>query len=622
LKSRFANGFVAVFQIEVLFNLKRVAPYALMCIFSANALLWWARGPAVTRGWAVNSDFYIVWLFGGFSFMTMPLFIALMMGDPVIRDFRIGVDPLIFSKPVSRLQYLLGKFCGNFFVLVCCQARFALTPMLLQAFSTKGMLVLSPRLVPYLQHFFFFVVVTSLALAAICFTVGTLTRSVKIVYALTLSSYFLYIAWQETMKGWPERWRVALDPLLFNVGAESWRGRSAEWLNQLSVGYDVYMIANRVAMIALALLCLAILYARFSIAERGGADASQNQTSILDLAPSGAERLYHERETTGAARVAKAPEALPRKQVALPQVEIVTQGWRAALEQFLAALCVEFRLLRAERSLIVVAPLITLMCGLELAVYKVVPQLSYSASYASRTENTLLLFLFGIAVFYTGEAMHRDRELRIEPLLWSVPAPNAVLLLSKFAATLLLSLALILPVALTAIGVQLYKGDAPLELSIYLKTYALILIPSTLFMCAASVAANVLLRDKYLAYAASLAHGGATYYLMGQGYHNWLYNPVLYRLWTPADLMSGGGQLTRILFHRIYCLALSVLLLALALLFFRRKSNRRLRAQGRLSDKGWTLLIAAVSVLIAVIAGFIVSQTAPVAVILNMRGIG
>jgi hypothetical protein len=83
-----------------------------------------------------------------------------------------------------------------------------------------------------------------------------------------------------------------------------------------------------------------------------------------------------------------------------------------------------------------------------------------------------------------------------------------------------------------------------------------------------------------------------------------------------------GGQLTRILFHRIYCLALSVLLLALALLFFERKSDRGLRAQGRLSDKGWMLLIAAVSVLIAIIAGFIVSKIAPVAVVLMLRGIG
>jgi len=285
LKGPFSTTFGVVFQTEVLFNIKRVAPYALMILFSANAVLWWGWGPAVVRGWAVNSDFYIVWLFGGFSFMTMPLFIALMMGDPVIRDFRIGVDSLIFSKPVGRAGYLSGKFFGNFFVLVCCQGCFALTPLLLQAFSTQNMVVLPPRGLPYFQHFFFFVVVSSLALAAVFFAVGTLTRNVKIVYGLAISFYPLYIAWQLAMKGLPWRWRIALDPLLFNVGSESWKGRSADWLNQLTVSYDGDMIANRVLMVAVSLACLAVVYVRFSIAERAKTNTGKPQTLLLDLTP-------------------------------------------------------------------------------------------------------------------------------------------------------------------------------------------------------------------------------------------------------------------------------------------------------------------------------------------------
>ena len=609
MRSKFSSPFVAVFQTEVLFNLKRVVPYALVFIFSANALLWWGWGPAVARGWAVNSDFYIVWLLGGFSFMTMPLFIALMMGDPVIRDFRIGVDPLIFSKPVSRAEYLLGKFFGNFFVLVCCQVCFVLTPMLLQAFSTKGMVVLSPRVLPYFQHFLFFIVISSLAPAAVFFTVGTLTRNVKIVYGLATSFYPLYIAWQLAMKGLPWRWRIALDPLLFNVGADSWQGRSADWLNQLIVSYDGVMIANRVLMIAVALVCLAILYFRFSSAERAGISAEQNRTSIPDRTPR-TERLYNDAENFSSEQSIQVAEAVASKHIALPPVNIITQGWRANLEQFIAALGVEFRLLRAERSLVVVAPLIMFMCGLELAAYEIVPEVSYSATYAGRTANTLLLFLFGIAVFYSGETMHRDSELRIEPVLWSVPAPNPVFLLSKFSATLLLSLSMMLLVAVTAISLQIYRGHAPLELQTYLKTYAVILVPGVVFMVAASTALNILLRDKYLTYAVSLAIAGALYYSTGQGYNNRLYNPVLYRLWTPAELVNGSSHLTRLLVHRIYCLALSALLLALALLFHKRKSTRGLAPQGRLTGTGWTILIGTVSVLVAIITGLIVSDAA------------
>ncbi len=59
MRNPFQTPFAAVFCNEVLLNIKRVAPYALMVLFSANAVLWWGWGPAVARGWATNSDFYI-----------------------------------------------------------------------------------------------------------------------------------------------------------------------------------------------------------------------------------------------------------------------------------------------------------------------------------------------------------------------------------------------------------------------------------------------------------------------------------------------------------------------------------------------------------------------------------
>ena len=617
LPSTLSTPLAAVFRAEVLFNLKRVAPYALMLLFSANALLWWGWGPAVSRGWAVNSDFYIVWLLGGFSFMTTPLFVALLMGDPVIRDFRLRVDPLIFSKPVGRGEYLLGKFFGNFFVLVCCQACFALTPLVLQAFRTEGMVVLAPRVLPYLQHFLFFVVVSSLALAAVFFTVGTLTRNVKVVYGLAVSFYPLYVAWQLTMKNFPAEWRVWLDPLLFNVAANGWHGRSADWLNRMTVVYDGWMVVNRLAMIGVALGCLALLYLRFSTTERGGGRVEQSQTSILGLGATG-ERLNAETEGGGAAEVlgatdarrgvvenvgsvAAAGENVTAGPTELPRVGVVTEGPRAAFAQFRAALGVEFRLLGAERSLVAVGPLVVFVCVLEMAAFGVAPSASYSAAYAARTAETLLLFLFGVAVFYAGEAMHRDRELRVEPVLWGTPAHDFAFLLPKFAATLLLSAALVAPVAVAAALLQLYKGHAPLEPLAYLKTYALILLPSVVFMCAGSVSLNVLLRDKYLAYAVSIAAGGTVYYLASQGHGGWLYNPVLYKLWTPADLFD-GARLTRILTHRAYCLALSTFLLALAFAFFGRKS-----AGGVFGGRVRAALLAFASAVAAVAAGLAVN---------------
>jgi ABC-2 type transport system permease protein len=592
----------AIFQNELLLNARRIAPYAMAVVFSCNALLWWGWGAASHYGWATNSEFYIVRNFGGFSFLTLPLFTALIMGDPVIRDFRTGVVPLIFSKPVSRASYLLGKFFGNFFVLVCCQMAFALTLLMLQGFRTSGMIVLPVRVSPYFKHFFFFVVISQLVLAAFYFMVGTLTRNARIVYALAISYYPLYAAYQiVVLRSLPLRWRVALDPLLLNWDIFS-RGRSAEWVNQLAVNYDFGMIANRALMILVAATCLAMLCARFSRIERFGKKKGGYQLTTIKLATT-TEWIDASALGQSVVEGVRFEKAAREKLVSLPTVGVTTEGVRANLKQLLAAFGIELRLLYSERSIVVFVPLATLLSVAGLASFGVIPESSYSAAYAGRTAESLLLFLTAIAVFYTGEGVHRDRELRFEPVLWSVPAPNCVLLLSKFAATLLLSITLTATVGLAALALQLYQGHTPLEISIYLKTYAVILLPSMVFMIAAATAFNVVLRDKYLAYAISFAVGGALFYLFNAGYNHWLYNPLLYGLWKPSDLNVAGGNWTRILTHRIYTLALATTLLSLAHLFFERKSAKGLRAKARPRGKGWSILILCLSILIAIITG-------------------
>ncbi|MGA9998401.1 MAG: ABC transporter permease, partial [Pyrinomonadaceae bacterium] len=508
------------------------------------------------------------------------------------------IDPLIFSKPVSRAQYLLGKFFGNFFVLVCCQSAFALTLLVLQAFHKPQMITGPVRVLPYFKHFFFFVVVSHLALAAIYFTVGTITRNAKIVYGLAVSFYPLYMAYQINLKSLPLRWRIALDPLLMNFQSDIPRTRSADLLNQLTVSYSADMIANRALLILFAAACLTILYVRFSKTERSSND--RNQISLLNLSTS-AERIYNDAEIFQQALHEQSYLAGAAKKVAIPVVNTASEGFGAHLKQFVAALGTEFRLLRAERSLVVIMPLAVFLSTLEVAFYEVHADVSYSAAFASNIAGSLLLFLFGITVFYTGEAMHRDREIGIEPVMWGVPAPNFVFLLSKFAAVFLISLSLIVLVALVSIALQIFMGQTPVELQAYLIIYALVLIPNIVFMISAAIALNVLLRDKYLAYVASLGIGGGLFYLIAQGYNHWLYNPVLYQLWTYSDLTGAGSRHTQILANRIYFLAISISCLALAHLFFERKSAKGFWTNGRPNSAGWALLITVASAAIAVV---------------------
>ncbi len=94
-------------------------------------------------------------------------------------------------------------------------------------------------------------------------------------------------------------------------------------------------------------------------------------------------------------------------------------------------------------------------------------------------------------------------------------------------------------------------------------------------MAAACMALNVLLREKYLAYAVIIAISSGLLYLYTQGYNHWSYNPVLYGLWTQSDLTN---EPTRLLMLRGYCLGLTIIFLLIAHVGFGRRTKGKTRA--------------------------------------------
>jgi ABC-2 type transport system permease protein len=596
--------FTAIAYNEVLLNSKRVAPYVVAALCAGNAVLWWGWGPASGRGLAVNSDFFIFGVQAPYSFLFLPLYTAVLMADSPIRDFREGITPLIFSKPVSRAGYLLGKFFGNFFVLACCQSAFVVTLFVLQWVPKKGVTTLpETRFLAYPKHFLIFVVISHMLLAAVYFTVGALTRNAKIVYALGVAFYPIYIGYQTIiLNSLPWSWKLALDPLAMNrgparFGPDAIHRSDPALLNQLVMVYDADLIVNRVVMILLTAICLTILYRLFSTTERS---AKAEQFSVVKLSTA-AEGVYYQEslpaqfEPTVARSVphasagalkrtlsqglvlnpfadADGTDLVSEGHVSVPDVTSVNEGVGANFNKLIAAIGVEFRLLRAERSLVVIMPLAIFLCLLEVAFYNIHPDVSLSAAYASNTATSLLIFLIGMAVFYTGEAMHRDREVRIESFLWTTPIPNSVLILSKFLSTLLLLFALIVSVGIAAVSIQIIRHHTPIDLVAYLKVYGLILVPSAVILASISVLGNVVLRNKYAFYVISIGTAAALFYLYSNGHNHWLYNPVLYRLWNYADLIQ-GPTLMAIIWQRACWLVAAIVALTLAHILFERKSK-------------------------------------------------
>jgi ABC-type transport system involved in multi-copper enzyme maturation permease subunit len=525
----------AVFRAELLRNRRRPAPYVMAAVFIGNATLWALAGPAASRGWSTGSDFYITRLFTGFSFMTLPLCTAILMGDPVLRDFSERIDPLVFSKPLRRAAYVLGKFSGSFAVLMCCQLTFAITLIVCNAWANGETTAVS-RMVDYVRHFVFFVCITHLALAAFHFAVGTLTRSSKAVYVVAICGYPLYIGYQLQLATLPSRWRIALDPLLFNWSGEVARGQTAEWVTSLSLQYDGDMIVNRLVLLTVTVGLLSIACLLFN-------PVREHATS---------------------------PRAMKMRRLARPEPifdvqSLIPTAWRADIDVLVACITVETRLLVAERSLVVILPLAVITAVMGPLTYGVRRSAieGVSAGYAFEVTRVLLLVVIGVTVFYVGEAMHRDKERRIASLIWATPARTPTLLLAKLAVVVGLSLSIIAITAGVTAGIQLWRTHELPELTPYMKAFFVIVAPTTCLAATAAAALNALLRDKYSAYIGAVGIVIILLYLYGQGYVSWAYNPALVGLWSAADLDRGADVWLRLGEHRVYVLALSVVLFGL-----------------------------------------------------------
>jgi hypothetical protein len=105
-------------------------------------------------------------------------------------------------------------------------------------------------------------------------------------------------------------------------------------------------------------------------------------------------------------------------------------------------------------------------------------------------------------------------------------------------------------------------------MSAFVIIYGVVVVPSIVFMTSLVLALNAILRNKYVTYVVSIAAAAGLLYLYNIGYNHWLYNPLLYRIWTYADLTS-STMLTR----RLYWFGLAAVFLALAHLVFERKST-------------------------------------------------
>ncbi|WP_027442695.1 ABC transporter permease/M1 family aminopeptidase [Erythrobacter cryptus] len=495
-----------------------------------------------------NAPFAITFALGVMA--TFYLFvITAFVANAVVRDDTTGFGPMIRATPVGRTSFLAGRFLGGLAIALIGYLAVPLGIAVGAAMPWVDPETVGPAgLGTYAWPFLVIAVPNIILSSALLFSLATLTRSMLASYLGVLVLVMGYLVIGAVLGADPSyQDEVArFEPLGVGALGEATRYWTAAEMNTRAIPLEGNLLFNRLFALGLSALFLGLAWWRFSMTER---------------APS---RWRQRRLAREAARSEDAATAAPQR-LAAPATRRFDAGQR--LGAFLARLRTEVLLVLRSPGLAVLLLLGLGFVALNLALAETLygtPSYPLTAQVIETVLSNMFLISLIVAVFYGGELVWREREVKIGELIDAAPVPAWVMFVPKILAILVVLLGLSLAGMLAGIAYQLIKGAPAIGLDLYLGAYVLPQTIDLLLVAVLAVFFQVLSPNKYVGWGLFLAWFLARIFMVNLGYTNILYNYG----GTPAEPLSDmngtGGFWIGGLIARAYWACFGVVLLVLA----------------------------------------------------------
>jgi len=523
---------------------------------------------AVTIGGAIgnvqrNSPYVIMQILLVMSVIGVFVTTA-FVGGAVLRDYDQRTHEILFSTPMRKRDYLLGRFAGAF---ACGGLIFV--PVALALALGARMPWLDPqrigpfRLWPYVFSLLVLVLPNVFLMSGVFFSVATLTRSMMSTY-VGLVGFFVGYAVAGSLAGDLENERLGaiLDPFGFGAFSLVTKYWTAAERNGSVLPLGGPLLLNRLLWLGVTLAVLALTYARFRFTVR------------------------ESRQARRARRATEAPEREPRPAPAPVAPAATRHGGRAALIQLRRQTRAEVvAVLKSLPFQIILAMGVLNVIGGSSAVDEMFGTPVYPRTHLMLQviEGSFLLFAVIILTVYSGEIVWRERRLRLDEVVDALPVPNWVLWGSKLAALWTIVVAVLAVGMLAGFGVQLWRGYTELQPDLYLRGLLLQVGVPFALIAVLALFVQVLSGNKYVGFLLMVL-----YFLSGPVLGALDFDHNLYRYAgapeAPYSDMNGYGHFVRpLLWFYAYWTTVAATLVVLCHLLWARGKERGLRARLRLA---------------------------------------
>jgi len=571
--------FKEIFLFEIKYRIKRPATWIYFGIFFALSFLAInVMGGLLTdivqvsgAGGKVNanSPYNLNGLIQGMGLYGI-LIISAIVGNPVFRDFEHDTHALFYTKPITKLGYLGGRFFGSVTIAIL-----VLTSIALGIFIGSLMPYLDREkfgafnLIAYVQPYLLFIIPNTIFAGAIFFTLATLTRKILSVYIGSVLFLVLYgVASTLTRDLDNETMAAFLDPL----GGSALRGVTKYWTtvekNTLLVPLTGKLLINRAIWISAGMLIWGLTYRRFKFSHLAS-DKKKKTNRVM---------THVEKEEQE--EIQKVKLSLPKVSQLFSSALYRSQLWTFTKQEF-------FGIVKNIYFIAIVFAGMVLLFVNGTQVGKIYDTPTFPVTYQvlEFLGGTFSLFMLIIIIFYSGELVWKERSVKINQIIDAMPIPDGLQFMSKLFSLMLVQVLLLFVVMLSGIIVQSFKGYYNFEIGLYLKGLFGVSLIGWLLTCVLAMLVQTLVNHKFVGHFIMIVYYIFTIFQTPLGLEHTLYQYGSDVGMTYSDMNGYGHYVFPFFIYKIYWSAFAVVLAMLTNLFWIRGTETKFKTRWQLAKK-------------------------------------
>jgi ABC-2 type transport system permease protein len=587
--------FWKIFAFELKYRLKRPATYVYFFIFFFMTFMAvyskyvgiGGEGGLVNKNspYTINLVVMIMTIFG-------TMICSAIMGVPVFRDFEHNFHEIVFTTPVKKWEYLLGRFFGSYVIAI-----FVFSGLLFGNITGSVFPGVNPEHIgpfypyAYIHSFLLYILPDLFIFGILFFAMGSYFRNQLAIYVqgvIIFALYLIIISNQRDIEH--NRILSILDPFGFSATANLTRYWTVVEKNAQIIPFEGLLLYNRILWMIFSVIAGFIFYRKFKFSKSLPQLKAKKKLVESDL-------IQHSKTNIPVIHYSDSRKTRFR------------QWWFLVKFDF--------------KGVIKAIPFLAItLCGIVMLIANAS---DIGSLYGTQTYpvtymiidilvSNFMLFLVIIIAFYSGELIWKEISVKLSPIIDATPLSSQLILLSKFTTMIFIELFLLCILVLAGMLIQAINGFYDFQLLVYIKTLMLGIFPYLLLTTFLTFFIHTLVNNKFLGHTLVIIFWIANIFLSANDInHNLIYygnSPN-----TSYSAMNGLGHFVYpILMFDAYWLMIGIILLSLSVLMIKRGSELGFSARFRKMKKLWKagegrLIILVCFVIFIVCGGFIYYNT-------------